>query len=85
MSNIPKNLDELIEQEKRSLAAEYFEEAWLEMRDDGLNAKLIAEVFMDLALKKLINEKGDQEASRMIAHFKELDDMGFIPANRTIQ
>lgn len=82
---IPENLDELIEQEKRSLACEYFEEAWLEMREDGLSAKLIAEVYIDLALKKLILEQGGSEATKLITYFKELNEMGFIQGSRTIQ
>jgi hypothetical protein len=85
MSRIPKNLDDLIEKEKRSLAGEYFEEAWMEMREDGLSARLIAEVYIDLALKKLVVENGDAEASKLLAHFRKLDEMGFIPASHTLQ
>lgn len=85
MNDIPKNLDKLMEDAKRSLTEEYFEEAWLELREDGVSARTIAEVYIDLALKKLIAEKGGEEASELISHFKALDDMGFIPGNRTLQ
>ena len=85
MNAIPENIDELIEKEKRSLAGEYFEEAWQGMQQDGLSADIVAEVYIDLALKKLISEKGGSEASKLIAHFKQMDDMGFIPATGTIQ
>ena len=84
-SDIPENLDELIAREKRALIREYFEDVWTELKNEGLETPVIVETFVEAALDRLANESGSEEASRLIAHIKNLEEMGFLPADRTIQ
>lgn len=84
-SQTADDIDTLIENEKRALAEECFREVWNELTDEGIDANIIAEVFVEAALKRLVDERGNDQASKLISHFKELDEMGFLPSNRTIQ
>lgn len=84
-SNTNDNIDELIEKEKRALALECFREVWSELSEEGIDSAVIAEVFVESALKQLVLERGNQRASELLAHFRELDEMGFLPSTRTLQ
>lgn len=84
-SNIPDNLDDLIEREKKALAKEYFSDIWTDIKDENLETELVVEVFVQEALERLANEKGMEQASKLITHFKNLDELGILPAERTIQ
>ena len=84
-SNIPDNLDDLIDQEKRALAKEYFSDIWSDIQAENLGTELIVEVFIQEAIERLANEKGMEEASRLITHFKNLDELGILPLQRTLQ
>jgi len=84
-SNIPENLDDLIDQEKRSLAKEYFADAWAEVQVENLGTDLVAEVFIQEIIERLAIERGSEEASKLIKHFKNLDEMGILPLQRTLQ
>ena len=79
------NLDELIEREKRALAKEYFDDVWANASADGIDVEILSETFIEGALRELVASNGNAEASKLIAHFKNLDDMGFLPTNRTLQ
>lgn len=84
-NNIPDNLDDLIEQEKRALAKEYFSDIWADIQAENLGTELIVEVFIQEAIERLANEKGMDEASKLITHFKNLDELGVLPIQRTLQ
>ena len=84
-SNTTENIDDLIEKEKRALAEECFREVWSELFDEGVDSAVIAEVFVESALKQLVIERGNERASKLLAHFRELDEMGFLPSSRTLQ
>ncbi len=79
------SLKQLIANEKRELVRECFREVWEELSLEDIEPDMIAEVFIDSALKRLISERGGQEASKLIAHFKELDEIGFLPGRHTLQ
>ena len=79
------SLKRLIENEKRELVRECFRETWEELRLEDIEPDLIAENFIDAALKQLICERGGQNATRLIAHFKELDEIGVLSERHTIQ
>lgn len=83
--NIPDNLDDLIDQEKRALAKEYFSDIWTDIQPENLGTQLIVEVFIQEAIERLANEKGMDEASKLITHFKNLDELGILPVQRTLQ
>lgn len=84
-TNIPDNLDDLIDQEKRALAKEYFSDIWADIQAENLGTHLIVEVFIQEAIERLANEKGMEEASKLITHFKNLDELGILPLQRTLQ
>jgi len=79
------DLDTLIENEKRALIEECFHEVWTELVEEDIDAGLVAEVFAEAVLKRLTVERGSQQASKVIAHLNELDQMGFLPLVRTLQ
>lgn len=83
--NIPDNLDDLIDQEKRALAKEYFSDIWTDIQAENLGTHLIVEVFIQEAIERLAFEKGMDEASKLITHFKNLDELGILPLQRTLQ
>ena len=84
-SEIPEDIDILINNEKRALVEECFLEVWTELTEEGIDPAVIAEIFVEAALKRLVREKGNEHASRLLAHFRELDEMGFLPPTRTLQ
>lgn len=84
-SKTADNLDDLIDQEKRALAKEYFSDIWAEIQVENLDTELIVEVFMQEAIERLANERGSEEVSRLIAHFKDMDELGILPVQRTLQ
>ncbi len=84
-SNIPENLDDLIDQEKRALAKEYFSDIWADIQAENLGTELIVEVFVQEAIERLANEKDMEEASKLISHFKNMDELGILPVQRTLQ
>ena len=84
-TNIPENLDDMIDREKRALVKEYFSDIWSDIQAEDLGTDLIVEVFIQEAIEKLANEKGTEEVSRLISHFKNLDELGILPVQRTLQ
>lgn len=84
-SDIPDNLDELIDQEKRALAKEYFSDIWSDIQAENLGTDLVVEVFVQEAIERLANEKGLEQASKLITHFKNMDELGILPLQRTLQ
>lgn len=80
-----KSLDELIQIEMRALAAEYFEDVWKDVIAEDLDIQLIAEVFIESALKKVTQERGEITASELVSHFNKMDEIGFLPEARVLQ
>ncbi len=84
-TDIGEDLDTLIENEKRALIEQCFREVWAELTDEDIEPGLVAEVFAEATLKRLAKERGGEKASKLIAHLIELDEMGFLPPERTLQ
>jgi hypothetical protein len=84
-TNTPQNLDDLIEKEKKALAREYFSEIWADIKIENLETELIAEVFVQEALERLADENGLEKASKLITYFKDMDELGVLPVQRTLQ
>ena len=82
---VSQDIDTLIENEKRALVEECFREVWAELTEEAIDPALIAETFIESALKRLVVERGNEQASKLLAHFRELDEMGFLPSTRTLQ
>ena len=84
-STIPENIDDLIDQEKKALAKEYFSDIWSDIQAENLGTELVVEVFIQEAIERLANEKGLEQASKLISHFKNMDELGTLPVQRTLQ
>lgn len=84
-STIPENIEDLIDQEKKALAKEYFSDIWSDIQAENLGTELIVEVFIQEAIERLANEKGLEQASKLISHFKNMDELGTLPVQRTLQ
>ena len=85
LQRAPVNIDDLIAKEKRSLVGEYFEEVWTEIMEDGVEESVVVEKFIECGLTKILELHGAEEVTRIIGHFKNLDDMGALPTGRTLQ
>lgn len=79
------NIEELIQNEMRALAGEYFEDVWNEVLAEDLDIQLVAEVFIERVLKKIAKERGEDCASKLVSHFHKMDEMGFLPEARVLQ
>lgn len=82
---VPKNIDELIDQEMRALAGEYFEDIWKDIELEDLDIQMVAEVFIEKTLKKIVAERGEACASKLVSHFHAMDEIGFLPDARILQ
>lgn len=83
--NIPENLDDLIQREKKALAKEYFADIWEDIQAEDLGTDLIVEVFVQEAIERLATERGIEEVSKLISHLKNLDELGILSLQRTLQ
>ncbi|MEO0329483.1 MAG: hypothetical protein AAF217_12900 [Pseudomonadota bacterium] len=75
----------LIEREKRAYTQETFNEVWDDLRKEDIEPAFIAEIFIHDTLRRLAEEHGNDKVSKMLSHFNELNEMGVIVSERTIQ
>lgn len=81
----PRDIEQLILNEKRAIAEEHFHEAWNEARAEGIDAAIVAKAMIDGALAELASELGEKAAVELIAQVRSMEAGGsFLPA-RTIQ
>lgn len=82
---LPKSeLDEMIAHEKRQVALEYQDEAWAGGLSDGIDKDIMAETAIEVALRGLVEAKGEAEALRCLEAMRERVECGGFSA-RTIQ
>ena len=85
MTENSKEIDELIEEQQRELARQYFAEIWENAVADGIDTEIVAEVIIERSLHEIARHQGNNAASRLISHFNELDKLGFLPVSQTLQ
>lgn len=78
-------IDELILEEKKSIAIEYFQNAWEAASEEGLEPHLMAETFVQQALLSLVNADGDAAANSVIDGIRAMEVNGEFLLNKTIQ
>lgn len=78
-------IDALILEEKKSIAREYFVEAWEAAIADGIDADLIAETMVEGSLNELASHKGDVEAAKLISAIRSMETNGEFLGDKTIQ
>ncbi|MEL7429267.1 MAG: hypothetical protein AAFN43_04625 [Pseudomonadota bacterium] len=79
------DINHFIEKEMRALAGEYFDELWEEIEEANLDVGVIAEVLIERILAKVAAQKGEAVASELVAHIKQLDQMGTLTGPRVLQ
>ena len=88
MSDVAKqsnNFADLIRNQMRTIAGEYFDDVWSELRDEQVDIDLIGQVFAEKAVAKIASECGEEQARMMIARLQELDKLGYRPENYILQ
>lgn len=88
MSDVAKqtdNMSALIRNQMRTIAGEYFDEVWTELRAEQVDIDLIGQVFAEKAVSKIASECGEEQARLMIARLQEIDKLGFPPENYVLQ
>lgn len=80
-----ENLDELIAEEKRLVAEEYFLEAWQAAEEDGIECDILARAFATRLLRKLTRDLGPLAADAFLDDLKRDADAGEFMSRRTIQ
>lgn len=80
-----QELEELILLEKRAVTRELINQAWDEAALEEIETSIIAETCINLALEKLASTGNSADISRLIKHFKNLDELGVMPVSTTLQ
>lgn len=78
-------IDALILEEKKSIAREYFVEAWESAIADGIDADLLAKTMVEGSLNELASNKGDEEAAKLIGAIRSMETNGEFLGDKTIQ
>ena len=84
-SKAQTDLQSFIDKEMRALAGEYFEELWEEIEEANLDVDVIGEVMIGRILGKIAISKGEDSASKVVAHFAQLNEMGVLAGDRVLQ
>ena len=84
-SKAQTDLQTFIDKEMRALAGEYFEELWEEIEETNLDLDVIGEVMIGRILGKIASSKGEESASKLVAHFSQLNEMGVLAGERVLQ
>jgi len=80
-----QELEELILNEKKAITRDLIDSAWDEAVSEDIETSLIAEMYIEIALEKLSSAGNTSDVSRLIQHFKNLDELGYLPSNTTLQ
>lgn len=80
-----EELEELILHEKKAVTRELINQAWDEAALEEIETSIIAETCINIALEKLASTGNSADITRLLKHFKSLDELGFMPSNTTLQ
>ena len=78
-------LDELIAQEKRNVTREHFAHFWDAAMADGIDLDIIADEVIAAVIGELVQEKGAEEAGRLITRLGDKEAAGAFLPKRTLQ
>ncbi len=80
-----RSLDALILEEKRRVAVEFFEDAWAQALQEGIEPSILADSALDAILQLLARVEGDSAVGALIEGLPEREASGDFLANRTLQ
>jgi hypothetical protein len=78
-------LDEMIVEEKKRVAVEYFREAWMAAVAEGIESHILAESALYIALSELTLEQGEGSVETIVNRLPDQVKNGAFLVNRTIQ
>lgn len=78
-------LDNLIAEEKRSIAREYFCEAWENATTEGIDIDIIADELVHGVLVEIARIKGDAALNKFVAGLSEREARGAFVPDRVLQ
>lgn len=78
-------LDELIIEEKKRVAVEFFREAWHAAMAEGIEPHILADSAMFAALSELARSQGETSVSAMVSRLPQQVENGEFIIDRVIQ
>ena len=78
-------LDEMIVEEKKRVAVEFFREAWFAAIAEGIEPHILAESAVFTALSELTSDQGEASVAIIVDRLPEQVKNGTFLINRTIQ
>lgn len=78
-------LDEMIVEEKKRVAVEFFREAWFAAIAEGIEPHILAESAVFTALSELTSDQGEDSVDIIVDRLPEQVKNGTFLINRTIQ
>ena len=85
LQNSVEELDALIEEEKKRVALEYFQEAWSSAVQEGIEPNILAESAVFAAFSQLGAAEGDEVVGDFISGLPALHESGFFLLDRKLQ
>jgi len=85
MQTARNDIDEMIVHEKMQVALEYQNEAWADGRADGIEAEILADAAIALAMRETIRMHGEAGAEAMLQSLRERMLAGEFSPQRIIQ
>jgi hypothetical protein len=78
-------LDEMIIEEKRRVAVEFFRDAWFTALEEGIEPHILAESAMYTALSELTRNQGESSVSAIVNRLPQQVENGEFLIDRVIQ
>ena len=79
------NLDALIREEKQRVASHFLHEAWDSALEEGIEASILADSAVDVALTRLFSEAGEDNVRALIDGLSDRLASGHFDAGRVQQ
>jgi len=79
------NLDAMILEEKKRVALEFFNEAWSNATDEGIEPSILAESAVYSALSLLVKAEGEDSVSGILATLPKRHECGHFLPDRSLQ
>lgn len=81
----PDNLDALIREEKYKVAVEFFQEAWKNAIEEGIEPSILATSGVFAILSQLQSQDGDAAVAALVAELPDRHESGHFDVNRVLQ
>ena len=85
LQNSVDELDALIEEEKKRVAQEYFQDAWSSAVQEGIEPAILAESAIFAIMRQLGETEGDAAVSELIDALPDLQECGQFLTDKKLQ